>query len=74
MNRESWKDAQKTDLPWIVPLARDERRFLGFLGWSGSNTPSEIEIMDDKDKLIDRILVLLLLLVMAFPLIAYLQG
>ncbi len=30
--------------------------------------------MDNKDKLIDRILVLLLLLVMVFPLIAYLQG
>jgi hypothetical protein len=30
--------------------------------------------MDSKDKLIDRILILLLLLVMAFPLLSYLQG
>lgn len=30
--------------------------------------------MDSKDKLIDRILILLLLLVMIFPLLSYLQG
>jgi len=30
--------------------------------------------MDTKDKLIDRILILLLLLVMVFPLLSYLQG
>lgn len=30
--------------------------------------------MDSKDKLIDRILILLLLLVMVFPLLSYLQG
>ncbi len=30
--------------------------------------------MDSKDKLIDRILIFLLLLVMVFPLLSYLQG
>ncbi len=30
--------------------------------------------MDTKDKLIDRILIVLLLMVMAFPLLSYLQG
>jgi len=30
--------------------------------------------MDSKDKLIDRILIFLLLLVMAFPFLSYLQG
>ena len=30
--------------------------------------------MDTKDKLIARILILLLLLVMVFPLLSYLQG
>jgi len=30
--------------------------------------------MDSKDKVIDRILILLLLLVMVFPLLSYLQG
>ena len=34
----------------------------------------ELVFMDSKDKMIDRILILLLLLVMAFPLLSYLQG
>jgi hypothetical protein len=38
------------------------------------NIELEFTEMDSKDKLIDRILIFLLLLVMAFPFLSYLQG